>query len=100
MNTQSCPNGWSNAVDRGKKFVDTILKLGNLLGIPVCNYKTQFVQNSSSDEYRKYVLEQPLVCPTLLTGKKGTENKEHTRIRIFGSYGNKGPTFLVSVGAM
>jgi hypothetical protein len=69
--------------DRGKNGIDSILKLGNFLGIPLCNYKTQFVQNSSSDEYRKYVLEQPLVCPTLLTGKKGTENEEHTPIRIF-----------------
>jgi hypothetical protein len=32
--------GASNAVEEEKIFVDSILKLGNFLGIPVCNYKT------------------------------------------------------------
>jgi hypothetical protein len=87
--------GASNKVDKVKVFLDSILKLGNFLGLPVCNHKTEFVQNNSSDEYRKYDLEQSLVCPTLLsTGEKGSENKEHIRIRIVGTNGNQGPTLL------
>jgi hypothetical protein len=91
--------GASNALDKGDIFVDSILKLGNFLGISVCNYKTEFVQNNFFNEYRKHILEQPLVRPALLTWEKGSENnKEHTPLKIFGSTCNQGLlTFLVSV---